>query len=490
MPSNEPPAPRVAPVLLAFLMVLVLPALGEKVEGEGGLQWFGPDATALHAQSLRGSPASLDRQNHQARSHDFTYLQTPAQVRRFVELGYLVPVRPTENMGIHNVSFPYARPEVRTFLHRLSAQYRAACGERLVVTSLTRPISNQPPNASSRSVHPTGMALDLRVSQNAQCRSWLESTLMSLEGQGLIEAIRERRPPHYHVAVFPQPYTRYVAQITGEDRVASRADEPEIQLEWVTHQVRRGEHLTGIAQRYGTTVTRLRSENRIQGNRILVGQALRVPVYQEVSSPSRTAQAQTTSSEASESQGPAESETGEASGPESSERAAIAENGERDEAESATHRVARGETLSTIAQRYGVSQAELRRANGISGSRILAGQELTIPGAGTPAQATTHRVARGESLWGIARRYGVSQDAVRRANGISGNRILIGQELTIPAGGGTAQPTTHRVARGESLWVIAQRHGTSVDQIRRENGIGSSGRIVPGQVLTIPGSGR
>jgi hypothetical protein len=103
------------------------------------------------------------------------------------------------------VSFPYARPEVRTFLEQLGHAYRAACGEPLVVTSLVRPITRQPWNASPISVHPTGMAIDLRRSDRRGCRQYLESTLLALEAEGMIEAIRERWPAHYHVAVFPDP---------------------------------------------------------------------------------------------------------------------------------------------------------------------------------------------------------------------------------------------------------------------------------------------
>ena len=121
-------------------------------------------ASAALGQSLRGSSASLDRQNRQAQRHDFTLLRDAAHVQRFVDAGYLVPIRGNGNYTLKAVSFPFGRPAVKLFIERLSAQYRRACGEQLVVTSLTRPIGNQPRNASRRSVHPTGMAIDLRRS--------------------------------------------------------------------------------------------------------------------------------------------------------------------------------------------------------------------------------------------------------------------------------------------------------------------------------------
>ncbi|MEA3246400.1 MAG: DUF5715 family protein [Gemmatimonadota bacterium] len=167
------------------------------------------------AQSLRGSTASMERQHGVAIENDFTFLRNSGDVARFVRLGLLVPVGPSANVDLAGVSHPFARPAIRTFVQRLGAQYRAACGEPLVVTSLTRPENGQPRNASDESVHPTGMAVDLRVSRSARCRSWLERVLLSLERTGVVEATRERRPPHYHVAVFPGRYAAYVRGLTG-----------------------------------------------------------------------------------------------------------------------------------------------------------------------------------------------------------------------------------------------------------------------------------
>lgn len=225
----------------------------------------------LRAQSLRGSTKSVSVQFRAAQEHDFTFLKSPGQVARFVEAGYLVPVRPNRYLDLHGVSYPYARPEARTFILRLSEQYRRACGEKLVVTSLTRPLSRQPRNASSRSVHPTGMAVDIRRTNNMACRSWLERVLLSLEGTGVLEATRESRPPHYHVALFPKPYARYVAKLTSEtNTVIASAD---VQA----YQVRSGDSLWDIARSHGTTVDRLKEENDLRGSRIYAGQVLKIP---------------------------------------------------------------------------------------------------------------------------------------------------------------------------------------------------------------------
>ena len=228
---------------------------------------YGDDAAG---QSLRGSRASLDVQNRMARAHDFTYIDTPSRVRFFADQGWLVRVMSNGDFDLHAVSFPYARPEVDLFIRRLAGQYRRACGERLVVTSLTRPTTRQPRNASERSVHPTGMALDLRYSWNRNCRSWLEGVLTSLEAQGVLEATLERRPRHYHVALFPSPYARYVERL-----VSREADDG---AEARSYKVRRGDSLWRIAREHGVSVDVLKSVNGIRGNRIFAGQVIDVPL--------------------------------------------------------------------------------------------------------------------------------------------------------------------------------------------------------------------
>lgn len=223
----------------------------------------------VEAQSLRGSTRSLDLQNRVARQHDFTYIDTVDRLRYFATQGWLVRVRPTADFSLHAVSFPFARPEVELFIRRLGAQYHGACGERLVVTSLTRPTTKQPRNASNRSVHPTGMALDLRRSRSRRCRSWLERVLINLERSGVLEATLERRPVHYHIALFPRQYAGYV------DRLAARPAQAE--PDGLPYTVRTGDSLWRIARSHGTTVNEIRSVNGLAGTRIYPGQVLSVP---------------------------------------------------------------------------------------------------------------------------------------------------------------------------------------------------------------------
>lgn len=182
----------------------------------------------LHAEvdvSLRGSAAAMVEQNRIALDAGLTVYRTPAEIRAAADRGELVPLPGDENYEVADfVSFPYANPAVALFVERVSLQYREACGQKLVVTSGTRPTNQQPANAHALSVHPMGMAVDLRVSDVAACRSWLEDTLLSLESKGLLNATREYNPPHYHLAIFPTQYLAYADSMMAAEAALAEAE--------------------------------------------------------------------------------------------------------------------------------------------------------------------------------------------------------------------------------------------------------------------------
>lgn len=222
----------------------------------------------LDAQSLRGSRASIQRMYRQARAHDLHFYETAAGVERAARRGRFVTIEPSEHLGLFDVGHPYARPAIRVFLERLSAQYASACGERLIVTSAIRPRSEQPHNATSRSVHPTGIAVDLRKPTRRACLTWLRGTLLSLERAGVLEATEEFRPPHFHVAVYPRQYASYVERLTGKPIARAASGD---------YTVRRGDTLWQIAKAHNTTVATLQQMNGLKGGHITPGQTLRVP---------------------------------------------------------------------------------------------------------------------------------------------------------------------------------------------------------------------
>lgn len=171
-----------------------------------------PVATA-HADALRGSMRSMVKQHDVAVRKHLDFVDTRNELERLVAAGELVPIEGNADYVVDGQApYRYGRPEIRTFLERLGAQYHAATGRRLVVTSLLRPTAEQPSNAHRLSVHPAGMAIDFRIPARDVERRWLESALLGLERQGVLDVTRERRPPHYHVAVYPAEYAAFVAR--------------------------------------------------------------------------------------------------------------------------------------------------------------------------------------------------------------------------------------------------------------------------------------
>jgi membrane-bound lytic murein transglycosylase D len=185
------------------------------------------------------------------------------------------------------------------------------------------------------------------------------------------------------------------------------------------------------------------------------------------------------------------------------------------------HFVARGETLSGIAQRYRVSQSMLFAANPKVKSRALRiGQRIVVPTGGMPSTKvarrmaepvvaagtstrTFHRVKRGETISEIADEYGVSQRELLDWNGLDRRgRIRAGQQIRVSPPdlrpGPTAQPQdgipqessgerTHIVRRGETLKGLAKRYGVSVQALRTANGMTEGATLKAGVALKIPG---
>ncbi len=189
------------------------------------------------------------------------------------------------------------------------------------------------------------------------------------------------------------------------------------------------------------------------------------------------------------------------------------------------HRISRGESVSTIAARYGVSQYAILQANNLDRrSTIYAGKELIVPVPLDRSQTSRsyrsyeaedgiYVVRSGDTMWDIARAFGTTVDALRSSNYIErGSRIYVGQKMKIPASASkmkeksresssprtyasSTQPTQssdksrHKVRSGDTLWDIARMYGTTTARIRQLNGLGRSSRIYPGQMLTIADDG-
>lgn len=242
---------------------------------------------------------------------------------------------------------------------------------------------------------------------------------------------------------------RLVLTVPNVPRQAIASTQRSESSQHVIHRVRSGETLSTIASRYGVSIAQLKMTNRIRTNLIRPGQRLRIPF-----------------------------------------------GGADAVSDTKIYTVKAGDTLSTIASRYGVSVVRLKRANRLSGDSLRIGDRLEIPTqvavSEVPkrvAQSRTHRVRSGESLYTIGKRYGVSVDRIKAANGLRRNTIRVGQELVIPArSSGSADVSegkVHRVRSGDTLSEIARRYGTTVSKLRSANGL-TSNRLRIGQELKIP----
>ena len=226
-----------------------------------------------------------------------------------------------------------------------------------------------------------------------------------------------------------------------------------------THTVSRGETLAAIAARYGTTPAALASANGIANpNRIYAGTQLRVP-------------------------------------------SAIAAA----PAAGASYTVRAGDTLGGIASRAGTSIAAIVSLNGIRNANLVrVGQVLKLPApasGGTTAPsgppvtapvggATSHVVVAGDTISGIAARYGISQAQLVAANGLTGGRVYVGQRLSLVPSTNNRPPTgattTYTVVAGDTLSGIAQKMGTTVRAIQSANSLTNPNQVVVGMRLTIP----
>lgn len=158
---------------------------------------------------------------------------------------------------------------------------------------------------------------------------------------------------------------------------------------------------------------------------------------------------------------------------------------------SGTYTVVKGDTLSGIAARFGTTYQYLAEVNGISNPNVInVGQVLKVPNAGntvpTPS-ATQYTVKSGDTLSGIAAKYGTTYQVLAQINGIADpNKINVGQVLTIPTTGATATTgKVYTVQRGDTLSGIAAKFGTTYVALAQRNGISNPNLIYVGQQIRI-----
>jgi membrane-bound lytic murein transglycosylase D len=258
--------------------------------------------------------------------------------------------------------------------------------------------------------------------------------------------------------------------------VAALAEIPADQRSTTTvarHTVRRGETLSVIAGKYNVSLAALSEANGLRNvNKIYVGMSLVIPGHGEVA-------AQAT---------PAERKA---------PTPAVATRSTAPKTAAKYYTVQRGDTLSEIATRNGVSVTQLKSWNRLSGSTIVPGQKLAVNSSGgapsssasSGATPSKYTVRSGDTLSSIAGKYHVTTAQLQSWNHISNPSSIVSGQVLVVRGGATLVAsssgwTMYTVKSGDSLGAIAQRHGCTVSEIQSWNGIKGS-VIQPGQKLKL-----
>lgn len=217
----------------------------------------------------------------------------------------------------------------------------------------------------------------------------------------------------------------------------------------VTYVVQKGDSLWSIANANNTTVDEIANLNDLDTNTIYVGQILQIPNSGDLQeNPSST------------------SDT--------------------------VYVVKSGDTLYSIALRYDTTPNAIVNKNNLTSTVLTVGQQLIIPadpestGEDEMMTNNTYVVQKGDSLYSISRMYGISVDDIKNANNLTSNILTIGQVLTIPTDDVSSNTSNlYVVQKGDSLWSIANRFGVSINQIRMINNLNSDILNI-GQTLIIP----
>ena len=230
-----------------------------------------------------------------------------------------------------------------------------------------------------------------------------------------------------------------------------------------TYTIKAGDSVWGIAEKYGLSVAKFVQWNNIKNNTIHPGQTM------HLKDPKATPAKPTPAT------------------------------GVKD----TTHIVKAGESPWSVSNQYGITMDQLFQWNSIKDKTIHPNQTVIVKKATTgtkpvsnpapPTSDSNHKVSYGESLWYIASTYGVTVDTLRQLNGLKGDLIHPGQELKVKKGATTtpvanplsdADTIRYTVLAGESVWLIAHKHGVSMDDLIKWNNI-KNYTIHPGQTLRI-----
>lgn len=144
-----------------------------------------------------------------------------------------------------------------------------------------------------------------------------------------------------------------------------------------------------------------------------------------------------------------------------------------------------GDTLWEIAKKYDISVNELKDANNLTSNTLTIGQSLYIPKKETtPSQNEVYIVKSGDSLYSIAKKYNTTVDELKRLNNLTSNMLSIGQKLNVSSTPNSSN-LTYTVSKGDTLYGIANKFKVSVDNLKAFNNL-TTNTLSIGQVLKIP----
>ena len=146
-----------------------------------------------------------------------------------------------------------------------------------------------------------------------------------------------------------------------------------------------------------------------------------------------------------------------------------------------------GDTLYGIAKKFNLTVDELKKMNNLSSNNLSINQKLLVSGTAldnSNVDYDTYVVKSGDSLWSIASKFNTTVDKLKSVNNLSSNLLSIGQNLLIPKSGSTNNKQ-YVVKSGDTLYKIAQSNGTTVTDIINLNNLPTTNLSI-GQILLLP----